>query len=179
MPARWPPRSLRARVCTATEVTERARPPGLPVAELGERAPARPAVRRIGPTGPPRTPFGCLVVDTTSMWAGPLCGRLLHQAGATVIKVESAVRPDGSRSGTTAFFDWMNTGKYCYSAEWDDPVALRSLLSHADVVLESSRPRGARPARPRPGDARPARSGCASPRTFSTARTWCTDQGEQ
>ncbi|MGY0499493.1 CoA transferase [Nocardia sp. FBN12] len=124
---------------SASEVTARARLLGLPVAALGEQTPARPVVRRIGPAGPPRSPSGCLVVDLSSMWAGPLCGRLLMEAGATVVKVESPSRPDGTRR-TPRFFDWMNAGKLCYSVDFDAPEALRSLLARADVVLESSRP---------------------------------------
>ncbi|WP_410872881.1 CoA transferase [Nocardia sp. A7] len=123
----------------AAEVTARARLLGLPVAALGEQAPAAPVVRRIGPVGPPRSPSGCLVVDLSSMWAGPLCGRLLRQAGATVIKVESPSRPDGTRR-TPRFFDWMNAGKLCCSIDFDEPETLRTLLARADVVLESSRP---------------------------------------
>ncbi|MEV0685450.1 CoA transferase [Nocardia sp. NPDC050378] len=124
----------------ATDVVARARLLGLPAAVLGEQAPARPIVRRIGPAGAARTPAGCLVVDLSSMWAGPLCGRLLRQAGATVIKVESPSRPDGTRAGAPAFFDWMNAGKLCYATDFDDARLLRELLLRADVVLESSRP---------------------------------------
>lgn len=124
---------------SAAEVTARARLLGLPVAALGEQEPAAPVVRQIGPVGPPRSPSGCLVVDLSSMWAGPLCGRLLMEAGATVVKVESPSRPDGTRR-TPRFFDWMNAGKLCYSVDFNDTEALRTLLARADVVLESSRP---------------------------------------
>ena len=78
------------------------------------------------------------------MWAGPLCGQLLARAGATVVKVESPNRPDGTRAGPSAFFDWMNSGKLSYAVDFDEPSALRQLLEAADVVIESSRPRLAR-----------------------------------
>ena len=74
------------------------------------------------------------------MWAGPLCGQLLRRAGATVVKVESPARPDGTRAGPAAFFDWMNGGKLCYAADFGDRDRLRALLESADVVIESSRP---------------------------------------
>ena len=74
------------------------------------------------------------------MWAGPLCGQLLVRAGATVVKVETAARPDGTRAGSRDFFDWMNGGKLCYAVDFDDGARLRALLEVADVVIESSRP---------------------------------------
>jgi crotonobetainyl-CoA:carnitine CoA-transferase CaiB-like acyl-CoA transferase len=82
-----------------------------------------------------------LVVDLTSMWAGPLCGHLLGRAGAVVVKVESPARPDGTRGGDPRFFDWMNGGKLGYSVDFDrDATKLAALLAAADVVLEGSRP---------------------------------------
>ena len=73
------------------------------------------------------------------MWAGPLCGHLLAAAGATVIKVESRNRPDGTRKGHPGFFDWMNSSKLSYAIDFRDDN-LRPLLEVADVVIESSRP---------------------------------------
>jgi crotonobetainyl-CoA:carnitine CoA-transferase CaiB-like acyl-CoA transferase len=74
------------------------------------------------------------------MWAGPLCGQLLARAGATVVKVETLGRPDGTRAGPSAFFDWMNSGKLSYAVDFDEPAGLRRLLEAADLVIESSRP---------------------------------------
>ena len=125
---------------TAAQAVERARLLGLPAAVLGEAEAAEPVVRRVGPAVSPSGSAGLLVVDLSSMWAGPLCGRLLARAGATVVKVESRGRPDGTRAGSPAFFDWMNGGKLCYGADFDEPVRLRALLEVADVVIESSRP---------------------------------------
>jgi len=125
---------------SAAEVTERARLLGLPAAALGEACAAPVVPRQIGERTAPRGLSGLLVVDMSSMWAGPLCGQLLMRAGAVVVKVESRARPDGTRSGPAAFFDWMNGGKLSYAVDFDEPSRLRALLAAADVVLESSRP---------------------------------------
>ena len=122
----------------AADAVERARLLGMPAAVLGEVPPAPPVSRPCGPRGTRRAPL--LVADLSSMWAGPLCGQLLRGAGATVVKVESPRRPDGTRTGSTAFFDWMNRGKLSYAVEFDDRTAMRRLLEAADVVIEASRP---------------------------------------
>ena len=126
----------------ATAVTERARLLGLPAAVLGETPAAPPRIHPLGRAAVPRTLSDLLVVDLSSMWAGPLCGQLLAQACATVVKVESPARPDGTRAGPSAFFDWMNAGKLSYATDFDNPGPLRTLLAAADVVIESSRPAG-------------------------------------
>jgi hypothetical protein len=111
------------------------------VAGLGEVSAQPPVVRGSGGTARPRRVDGLLVADLSSLWAGPLCGQLLARAGAVVVKVESPRRPDGTRSGEPAFFDWMNFGKLSYAVDFDDDSeALRRLLSAADVVIEGSRP---------------------------------------
>ncbi len=58
-------------------------------AALGEASPGLPMVRACGAGAQPRRADGLLVVDLSSLWAGPLCGRLLVRAGAVVVKVES------------------------------------------------------------------------------------------
>jgi len=123
----------------AAEVVARGRLLGLPVAVLGERAPAGLyRSERLGDapplTRPPR------VVDLSSLWAGPLCSRILLQHGATVVKVESATRPDGARRGTPAFFEALNAGKELVTVDFPSGE-LRHLLQSADVVVEGSRPR--------------------------------------
>lgn len=124
----------------SADVTGRARLLGLPVAALGETPAAPPRITTLGARTAPRTMPDLLVADLSSMWAGPLCGQLLAQAGAAVIKVESLNRPDGTRAGEPAFYDWMNGGKLSYAVDFDDPSELRKLLDAADVVIESSRP---------------------------------------
>jgi hypothetical protein len=136
----WPALHEWAASRRAAEAARRARLLGLPAATLGETPPAPPRVRPLGRTAPARTLSGLLVADLSSMWAGPLCGQLLAQAGAVVVKVESPGRPDGTRAGPAAFFDWMNGGKLSYAGDFDNPAALRALLGAADVVIEGSRP---------------------------------------
>jgi hypothetical protein len=110
-------------------------------AGLGDVAAGPPAVRRCGSTVGPRRADGLLVADLSSLWAGPLCAQLLARAGAVVVKVESPSRPDGTRRGEPAFFDWMNFGKLCHAVDFDhDTDALRQLLAAADIVIEGSRP---------------------------------------
>ena len=87
---------------------------------------------------------GAVVVDLSSMWAGPLCARLLGQAGAEVIKVETPDRPDGARAGGRRFFDWLHGGHRSVVLDFRSASgrrALGALLAAADVVIEASRPR--------------------------------------
>jgi crotonobetainyl-CoA:carnitine CoA-transferase CaiB-like acyl-CoA transferase len=123
------------------EVVDRARLLDIAVAALGEAAAEPPTVRRCGTSAGPRRPDGLLVADLSSLWAGPLCGQLLARAGAVVVKVESPSRPDGTRRGEPAFFDWMNAGKLSYCLDFDrESDALHRLLDAADIVIEGSRP---------------------------------------
>lgn len=87
---------------------------------------------------------GLKVVDLSSLWAGPLCGSLLAEAGADVVKVESIHRPDGARRGPGAFFDLLNAGKRSVALDLRTPsgkATLTTLITQADVVIEGSRPR--------------------------------------
>ena len=85
-----------------------------------------------------------LVVDLSSLWAGPLCAHLLGLAGARVVKIESVERPDGARRGPAAFFDLLHQGHESVAVAFGTSRgrdALRALLDAADVVIEASRPR--------------------------------------
>ncbi|WP_353620045.1 CoA transferase [Mycolicibacterium sp. ELW1] len=124
---------------SGVDAVERAALLGLPAARLGETAPEAPVVRISGRRAESRVATGLLVADLSSMWAGPLCGQLLAATGATVVKVESPARPDGTRSGDHRFFDWINHGKLSYSVDFGSS-RLRALLAVADVVIEGSRP---------------------------------------
>ena len=122
----------------------RAQELGIPAAELAAVTPPEAPwqARRLGrPRQRGRRP---LVVDLSAMWAGPLAAQLLGRAGARVIKVETPVRPDGTRRGPAAFFDSLHGGHESVAFDFattDGRASLRQLLGRADVVIESSRPR--------------------------------------
>jgi hypothetical protein len=107
------------------------------VTGLGDPVPAGPRRRLVAHDRP-------LVVDLSSLWAGPSCARLLGQRGARVVKVESTERPDGARRGPAVFHEAVNAGKELVELPLhtdDGRLALRRLLATADVVVEGSRPR--------------------------------------
>ena len=116
--------------------TRRPRLLGLPFAAVGSVGPRRrlrlrPA--RAAPVGSGRTrstarPLGeVTVVDLSSLWAGPLCGQLLAEAGARVIKVESTGRPDGARRGPAPFFDLLNGAKRSVALDLASAAGRRDL----------------------------------------------------
>ena len=145
------------RLRSSREWVERGRLLGLPVAAaaLPAAGPAggswcslRRYAARLERRGSEPRP---LVVDLSSLWAGPLCSQLLHQLGARVVKVESVRRPDGARgdarAGASAFFDRLNAGKASVALDFGnaaDIARLRRLLQRADIVVESARPRALR-----------------------------------
>jgi len=97
---------------------------------------AAPRPRALG--GPP------VVVDLSSLWAGPMCAHVLGLAGHRVVKVESLDRPDGARRGSPRSFDLLHGGHESVALDFADPTgrdSLRRLLASADVVIEASRPR--------------------------------------
>lgn len=98
------------------------------------------------PAGPPSTRKP-RVIDLSSLWAGPLCGLLLQEAGCEVVKVESSGRPDGARRGSPAFFEFLNGAKEQLSLDLHAQSgrdALLDLVRGADLVIEGSRPRALR-----------------------------------
>ena len=118
---------------------------GLPGAAvpLRPRGPRRdPVLARSG--GPRASTKRPLVVDLSSLWAGPLCARLLGAVGARVIKVEHSGRLDGARRGPSRFFDLLHSGHESVVLDFrsrSGVAALSKILEAADVVLEASRPR--------------------------------------
>lgn len=91
---------------------------------------------------------GMKVIELAHIMAGPVCGMMLADMGASVIKVE---KPDGDDSrrflppdinGESAAYMMMNRGKRGIALNLKDPDAvevLHTLLRDADVVIENYR----------------------------------------
>jgi len=146
----WAALDAAARLLPADDLAGAAQLLAVPAAALPANPPAgSPPVTpwrttRIAAPSPPAKLAGAVVADLSSMWAGPLCAHLLGLAGAEVIKVESASRPDGARSGDPRFFDWLHAGHRSLLTDFQTEsgrAALAALLDAADVVIEASRPR--------------------------------------
>jgi hypothetical protein len=128
---------------TSVDAERRLRLLGLPGGAVPKRPPCdRPPTvtstmgRRRRHDGPP------VVVNLSSLWAGPLAAHILHRRGAHVINVESCSRPDGLRVGAPAMFDMLHAGQQRITLELRrDLDQLVDLLRGADLVIESSRPR--------------------------------------
>lgn len=126
--------------------------------------PAPPAVR-FGPAPPlarsDRAPLdGVSVCDLTSVWAGPLATWLLGRLGASVVKVEPEVRPDGTRAlhgrgvhpggrsrrpgNDSGLFNALNGAKQVAALdvrEGPDLDRLREMVEASDLVIDSFSPR--------------------------------------
>ncbi|MEU4810116.1 CoA transferase [Nocardia fluminea] len=131
---------------SAAALVQRAQLVGVPASVLAE--PPRTLLpwntSRIADRVDTRSLRGLVVVDLSSMWAGPLCARILGLAGARVIKVESTHRPDGVRTGDPQFFEWLHAGHEFRTIDFRSDTgrkALGELLDAADIVIEASRPR--------------------------------------
>jgi crotonobetainyl-CoA:carnitine CoA-transferase CaiB-like acyl-CoA transferase len=131
----------------ADEIVARARLLGLPAAVAVDPSAVAPPWCRVAARGRSvaraRTELP-LVIDLSSLWAGPLCTHLLELAGARVVKLESSRRPDGARSGPPEFFALLNAGKANVALDFGNPsdrLKLQRILERADIVVESARPR--------------------------------------
>ncbi|MEM7654395.1 MAG: CoA transferase [Pseudomonadota bacterium] len=91
---------------------------------------------------------GCRVIELAHIMAGPVCGLMLADMGADVVKVEKTNGDDTRRmvppevNGESAAFMMMNRNKRGIVLDLKHPdgqAALRRLLKDADVVIENYR----------------------------------------
>jgi hypothetical protein len=130
----WPSIETLVRQRRADELDRRAALLALPVAAVGSVAPPAEAAiglpvvaESYGPMSDPLPWPEVMVLDLSALWAGPLCGQLLAQAGARVIKVESTTRPDGARLGSRPFFYLLNAEKESVALELHTERCRRAL----------------------------------------------------
>lgn len=116
---------------------ERATLLGLPVSRLGESEPLEMAV--MPDSGLQKRLADMTVLDLSALWAGPLCGGLLAQAGMAVTKVESPARPDPTRQATPDQHARLNGAKRHMQMDLSDPALLDAIFA-ADVLITSARP---------------------------------------
>lgn len=104
---------------------------------------------------------GLTVADLSSLWAGPLSAKILSDAGAEVLKIESSTRLDGARARPEFYSTLHRADQESMIVDFTNAReidALRQTLESADVVIEGSRPRaleqlglGPEQVTPRPG----------------------------
>lgn len=91
---------------------------------------------------------GMRVIELAHIMAGPVCGMMLADMGADVIKVEKPNGDDSRRfvppeiKGESAAYMMMNRNKRGISLNLKDPAGvevLRKLLAEADVMIENYR----------------------------------------
>lgn len=91
---------------------------------------------------------GLQVLDFTIVMSGPMCTRMLADAGADVVKIEppggDVVRQRAPvRGGISTYYAAMNCGKRSVVLDLgteDGRRVARELAAHADVVVENFRP---------------------------------------
>jgi hypothetical protein len=145
-PDPWTAIRKQARGRTADDLIEGAILLGLPAGRVGEVSCDRLAPPRLtmGARRARRPDRALQVIDLSALWAGPLCGAVLAEMGASVTKVESRARPDPTRTSTPEFFRRLNGRKSELSLDFaaaEGRARLRDAFAGADVVITSARPR--------------------------------------
>ncbi len=85
---------------------------------------------------------GLKVADFSIAYAGPICGRMLRDCGADVIKIEPTKLGDGVRSNSR-IFTHFNAGKRAVQIDLSTPEGQQlahDLIDTVDVVIENFRP---------------------------------------
>ncbi len=121
---------------------------------------------------------GVRVLDLSRVLAGPLCGMILGDLGADVLKMERPGSGDETRGwgppfdarGESAYYLSLNRNKLGATIDFgtaDDAGRLRELIAGADVVLENFRP----------GTLERVGLGAAAMLTHHPTLIWCTITG--
>ena len=90
-----------------------------------------------------RVLVGVKVVDITQLFAGPLCGRMLADLGAEIIKIDRLPSPNGGPVRSASAGPALNLGKRSIAIDLhseDGQAVARALIDRADVVVENFRP---------------------------------------
>jgi crotonobetainyl-CoA:carnitine CoA-transferase CaiB-like acyl-CoA transferase len=108
-----------------------------------------PAAQTQGERGPGAL-TGLRVVDLSRVLAGPLCGQMLADHGADVIKVESPLGdetrhlgPPFDANGEAAYFSALNRGKRAITldlSQAEGRATLEALIATADILVENFLP---------------------------------------
>ncbi len=136
--------ALRMKQFSAAEILDQGRSLGLAIAALHETPDSPACMVTAKGQMKAHTPKLPLVIDLSSLWAGPLAAHLLLHTGAQVVKVESINRPDSMRDGDPDLFALLNGGKANVALDLREPAdrdALIALIHRADIVIEAARPR--------------------------------------
>jgi formyl-CoA transferase len=91
---------------------------------------------------------GLMAVSVEQAIAGPMCGRLLADGGARVVKVE---RPEGDFAraydrmleGESIYFVWLNRGKesvICDLSKAEDRAFFEAMVAKADILVQNLKP---------------------------------------
>lgn len=142
----WAALAREARERTTADLIEGAVLLGLPAGRVGEAVADHlaPPALRMAEARPAGRRSALRVVDLSALWAGPLCGTLLAAMGAAVTKIESAGRPDPTRTSMPDFFRRLNGAKAGLTLDFaaaEGRARLREEIAAADVLITSARPR--------------------------------------
>lgn len=93
---------------------------------------------------------GIRVLDLSQVVSGPICGRMLADLGADVVKVEPAegdiirrLHPEVGDDPVSVYFTWVNAGKRSVAIDLRHPEGAelaRRLAVTSDVLLDNFRP---------------------------------------
>ena len=114
---------------------------GMPVAGVREANPATSHRLNTGHSASRSAPLR--VIDLSALWAGPLCGGLLAEAGAQVTKIESIGRADPSQHATPEHDARLNGRKQRITLDFssaDNLAQMIEMIAGADVLITSARP---------------------------------------